>query len=76
MLRESHSAVYMWSRVIGCYGIAALVAWKRGWEPSFIIFIVSFYAIPVLIAWRAIEQSIFPRKKFEIVPPTYQTLNL
>jgi len=76
MVRESHSSGYLWLRAIACYGAAALIAWQRGWEPSFIVFVVSFYAIPLFIIWRFIEQRIFPRKRFEVAPPPYQTLKI
>jgi hypothetical protein len=56
--------------------MAVLIAWKRGWPPSFIVFVVSLYAIPMFLIWGVIEQFVFPPKKFEVARSPYQTLNL
>jgi len=37
----------------------------RGWDWSFLIFVVSFYALPVFAFWDVIVFKLFPPKKFE-----------
>jgi hypothetical protein len=55
LLRPARSGLLKCIRVVVFYDGSALIAWKRGWEPSFIIFVVGFYMIPVVFAWIYIE---------------------
>ena len=75
----SESRAYRIFRMICIYGSAAIWAWKRGWEPSFIFFVVSFYAFPVLLLWTALERHIrllFPSTHFEPKRSLFQTLGI
>ncbi len=74
-LKEARSVVYLLLRGIVCTSAAALLALKRGWEPSFIIFVLSFYAIPLFYLWRLIEVRLFPATRFEVVTSPLQHLN-
>ena len=75
-LIEARSSAYGWPELVVCYGVASLIAWKRGWEPSFIVFVVSFYAIPVFIVWQSIKRTFFPPKSFRVAPSRIQKLGL
>jgi predicted RNA-binding Zn-ribbon protein involved in translation (DUF1610 family) len=75
----AESRTYRFCRVIGIYGSAAIWAWKRGWEPSFIIFVVSVYVFPVLLLWISIERYVrrmFPPRRFEPERSHFQTLGI
>ncbi len=76
LLRAQRPRGYWTIRVIVCFGTAAIWAWKRGWDASFVIFVVAFYAIPVMIAWGYIQGTFFPSKRYEAIPPAIQKLGL
>jgi energy-coupling factor transporter transmembrane protein EcfT len=60
-----------------CGVIAVVTARLRGWEDwSFLIFVVSFYALPVFVLWDTIVFNMFPPRKFEAVPSPFQTLGI
>ena len=66
-------------RILVIYGVAAIWAWRRGWAPSFIIFVVSFYAIPVLLILGHIEgqlRRVFPPKRYVPRRKDVQTLGI
>ncbi|HET9408017.1 MAG TPA: hypothetical protein VFO39_12330 [Candidatus Sulfotelmatobacter sp.] len=73
------SRLYRIFRTLAVYGTAAVWAWKRGWEPSFIVFVVSFYAIPVLLFLTFLEahvRRLFPPKRFDPQRKYLQTLGI
>lgn len=75
----SESQAYKVARVILIYGLGAVWAWRRGWDPTFIIFVVSFYVLPIRIVWAIIERQIrmaYPPKCLEPARPVFQTLGL
>jgi hypothetical protein len=45
----------------------------KGWHDASVVFVISFYAIPVFAAWYYLERY-FPAKKFERVGSYIQTL--
>jgi hypothetical protein len=59
-----------------CGIIAVVTAKLRGWDWSFLIFVVSFYALPILVLWDVIVFKFFPPKKFEAVSGPFQTLGI
>jgi len=59
-----------------CGIIAVVTAKLRGWDWSFLIFVVSFYALPVLVLWDVIVFKLFPPKKFDPVSGPFQTLGI
>ena len=66
-------------RTFVIYGVAAIWAWRRGWDPSVMIFVVSFYAIAVLIFFGQIEGQIrrfFPPKRYVPRRKDVQTLGI
>ena len=78
-LVAAQSGIYRTFRFIGIYAAAAIWAWKRGWEPSFLIFVVSFYVFPVVHFWTPIESGfrrLFPPKRFEPAATYLQTLGI
>jgi predicted RNA-binding Zn-ribbon protein involved in translation (DUF1610 family) len=67
---------YFWLRFAVCGIIAVITARVRGWDWSFLIFVVSFYALPVLVLWDVIVFKLFPPKQFEPVSGPFQTLGI
>jgi hypothetical protein len=59
-----------------CGGIAVLTARLRGFDWSFLIFVVSVYALPMFILWDVMAFKLFPPTKFELVSSPFQTLDI
>jgi hypothetical protein len=59
-----------------CGTIAVVTAKLRGWPWSFLIFVVSFYALPMLVTWDVLAFRLFPPTKFEPVSSPIQTLGI
>ena len=75
----ARSRVYWICRYLGIYGLAATWAWRRGWDPSFIVFVVSFYAFPVMWLWNSMERyfwRIYPPANFELQRSLFQSLGI
>jgi hypothetical protein len=70
--RRSH----LWLRIVVCGVIAVVTARLRGFDWSFLIFVVSFYALPVLFLWDVIVFKLFPPTRFESVSSPFQTLGI
>lgn len=75
-IRPVRRPSYLWLRFLVCAVIAVATAKLRGWDWSFLIFVVSFYALPVLVLWDLIVFRLFPPTKFEAVPSQFQTLGI
>src|SRR5262249_40523081 len=77
-LQPVRSRAYLWTRFLICTGAATAYAWTHGFPGSFVIFVVSLYAIPALLIWSAVERAFFPPpKRFKPYPsPVFQTLGL
>lgn len=78
-LFASRPRAYHVFRLVVLYGTAAIWAWKRGWPPSAIIFVVSFYAIPVLLVLGPIEgqlRRLLPPKRYVPRKKQIQTLGI
>ena len=78
-LVAAQSSVYQICRRVGIYAVAAIWAWKRGWDPWGIVFVVSFYVFPVLWLWNIVEREVYrmyPPKRFEPPRTPFQTLGI
>ena len=75
-IRPTHRRSYLWLRAITCCAIAIAAVKLRGFEWSFLIFVVSLYAIPAFIFWDVIAFRLFPPTTFEAVKPSVQTLGI
>ncbi len=75
-IRPIRRRSYLWLRFAACGVIAVVTARLRGWDWSFLIFVVSFYALPVLVFWDVIVFKMFPPTKFEPVSSPFQTLGI
>ena len=75
-IRPIRRRSYLWVRFTVCGVIAVVTARLRGWDWSFLIFVVSFYALPVLVFWDVIVFKMFPPTKFEPVSSPFQTLGI
>ena len=59
-IRPIRRPSYLWLRILVCGGVAVVTARMRGFDWSFLIFVVSFYALPVFILWDVIVFQLFP----------------
>jgi hypothetical protein len=75
-LRPLRKPAYRWLRVLGCYGAGIAAARFRGWDWWFIVFVVSFYALPAAFLFDSIVLNFFPARQFEPVPGKFQMLEL
>jgi predicted RNA-binding Zn-ribbon protein involved in translation (DUF1610 family) len=75
-IRPVRRRSYLWLRVVICGVIAVATAKLTGWDWSFLIFVVSFYALPMLVLWDTIVFRLFPPTKFEAVASQFQTLGI
>jgi predicted RNA-binding Zn-ribbon protein involved in translation (DUF1610 family) len=74
-LRPVRSDTYHWIRQIVCWSVTLTWAWMKGWHDASVVFVISFYVIPVFAAWYYLERY-FPAKKFERVGSYIQTLGI
>jgi hypothetical protein len=75
-IRPIRRPSYLSLRILVCVGVAVVTARLRGFDWSFLIFVVSFYALPVFILWDVIVFKLFPPIKFEAVSSPFQTLGI
>src|ERR1035437_5177345 len=75
-IRPIRRRSYIWLRIVGCGVIAVVTARLRGFDWSFLIFVVSFYALPVLFLWDVIVFKLYPPTRFESVSSPFQTLGI
>jgi hypothetical protein len=66
----------MWLRTSGCLGVAIAAAKLRGFDWSFLVFVIGLYALPVFVFWDTIAFNLFPPTKFEPVQSPFQTLGI
>jgi len=59
-----------------CLFVAVVAARRRGFDWFFLIFVVSFYALPAFVFWDAVVFKLLPPTKFEPVPSPFQTLGI
>src|SRR5262249_49531484 len=69
LLEPSYPRGYLWVRILFCYGIAAMWAWHAGYGGSFVVFMIGFYALPLLVAWEVIVNKFFLPKRLKPVDP-------
>jgi hypothetical protein len=75
-IRPIRRRSYLWLRIVVCGVVAVMTARLRGFDWSFLIFVVSFYALPMLFLWDVIVFKLFPPTKFESVSSPFQTLGI
>src|SRR3981081_4594876 len=66
---------YMWLRAVICCGAAVAICWTKHLG-SFMVFVVSFYALPLFFIWDSEISKFFPPTKLEPATGPYQTLGL
>lgn len=66
---------YFWFRFLFIWGGAFAWAW-HSWHDSFMIFVVGFYAMPLLFAWMEIERTYLPPRKFKRPDSPFLTLGI
>src|SRR5581483_904721 len=75
-IRPSHRPSYLWLRFTVTVGIGIAAARLRGFDWSFLVFVVGFFALPALFFWDAIVWRLFPPRRFEPAPEYVQTLGI
>jgi predicted RNA-binding Zn-ribbon protein involved in translation (DUF1610 family) len=75
-LKPIRRATYVWVRALVCCGAAFFYAWLCGWNSSFVIFVVSCYALPAFVVWSIVERVLFRSKNFESAESSIQTLGI
>lgn len=75
-IRPVHRPRYLWVRGLICVILAVVTARWRGFDWSFLIFVVSFYALPLFVLWDLIVFKLSPPRKFEPVSSPFQTLTI
>ncbi len=75
-LQPLRTPAYRWLRLLGCYGAGIAAARLRGWDWSFVVFVVSFYAFPAALLFDSVVVNFFPASQFELVRGRLQTLGL
>jgi hypothetical protein len=76
LIRPVHRRSYLWLRGALCAVVAVGAVKLRGFDWSFLIFVISLYALPALFFWDVIVSRMFPPTKFEPVPSPVQTLGI
>jgi predicted RNA-binding Zn-ribbon protein involved in translation (DUF1610 family) len=74
-LQPVRSDHYHLIRKIVCWSAILIWAWMNGWHDGSVVFVISFYAVPVFAAWYWLE-SFFPAKKLELADSYIQTLGI
>ncbi len=72
-LRPCFFPGYLWVRALIIFGLGLAWAWHSGWTDSFVIFVASFYGLPVAFLWDLVVREFFLPKKLE---PITLTLSL
>ena len=75
-IRATHSSMYRWARIGICAAFAVAAARLKGFDWSFLIFVVSLYALPSLVLWDILALDLFPPIRFETNRSTFQTLGI
>lgn len=66
---------YWWLRLAVCYGAAIVICWTKHLG-SFMIFVVSFYALPFFFIWDREISKFFAPTRLERATGAFQTLGL
>lgn len=75
-IRATHSSTYRWARIGICAAFAITAARIKGFDWSFLIFVVSLYALPSLVFWDILALDLFPPVRFETNRSPFQTLGI
>jgi len=75
-LRPGFFPGHLWIRGFICCGAGLALAWHNGWTDSFVIFVVSFYVLPMMFLWDLTVYHFFLPKHFEPVASSFPVLDL
>lgn len=75
-IRPIRTRRYRWVRAVVCGGIAIATAKLKGFDWSFLVFVVSVYAIPALLLWDIFALDLQPTIRFEPTQSSVQTLGI
>src|ERR1700730_14997592 len=68
---------YHWARFFITLGLALAWASHGGWMGSFVIFVISFYQLPLIFLWDWIFPEFYLPNEFKAVPASsFLTLDL
>lgn len=75
-IRPVRSPEYRWARSATAAVLAITAARLKGFDWSFLVFVVSVYAVPVLFFWDIFSMDLWPPIHFEPVQSSVQTLGI
>ena len=75
-LRPSHRRAYRWARWGLCGALAIAAARLKGFDWSFLVFVVAFYALPVFFFWDVFALDLSPPTQFERTRGSVQKLGI
>ena len=75
-LKPCYFSGYLWVRGLGSVGAGLIWAWHNGWTGSFVIFVLGFYALPVMLFWDLFVFEFLRPKKIEPAAPSSSFLTL
>jgi hypothetical protein len=69
---------YQWVKFLLTLGLALALAWHGGWTGSSVIFVISFYQLPLYVfLWDLILREFYLPRKFKAAPSSsFLTLDL
>ena len=75
-IRPIHRPIYRWARGGLCLALAIFAAKLKGFDWSFLIFVVSAYALPAFFFWDIFALDMFPPTRFEPTRSSVQILGI
>jgi hypothetical protein len=75
-IRPIHGPSYRWVRGGLCAALAIVAARLRGFDWSFLIFVVSAYALPALFFWDIVVLDLSPATRFEPARSSLEILGI
>jgi hypothetical protein len=75
-IRPIHRPIYRWARGGLCFALAIVAAKLKGFDWSFLIFVVSAYALPAFFFWDVLAVDLSPPTRFEPTHSPVQVLGI
>lgn len=75
-IKATRTPAYKWARIGICAALAIAVSRLRGFDWSFLVFVVSIYALPALFFWDIFALDLAPALVFEPTRSSVQRLRI
>ena len=75
-IRQIHRPIYRWARVALCAAFAITAAKLKGFDWSFLVFVVSAFALPAFFFWDILALDLFPPVRFQAAESPTQMLGI